>query len=94
MSILENSNQCFVCGKGLEHLDGCHPSQCWGAVTFQSPGNYGSTVYDPMGGSGYLVINICDECLTSRAHLVLKRIVITPQPHNDYKQWDPNEAAL
>lgn len=31
--------------------------------TFNSPGNYGSTVYDPMREDVFLKIYVCDNCL-------------------------------
>lgn len=92
--VTENSNKCFVCGKDLEHMHHFPQHQCHGAVIFQASGNYGSTVYDPMLSSQYLVINICDECLVERKDLVLLRTVVQVEPQNEYGTWDPMEEHL
>ena len=59
---------CILCDKELEpafkDLDNNQP---YGATTFQSHGQYGSTVWDePPSSRRWLEINICDECLVRK----------------------------
>jgi hypothetical protein len=68
---------CFVCGRELEPAThgpeevvelSAPPS---GGLHFTSPGNYGSTVWDPAcelrdGPKYYLEINVCDGCVRER----------------------------
>lgn len=70
--------KCIVCRKDLKNLptgEDNHPSD---GVAFQSHGNYGSTVFDPMDGT-YLEINICDPCL-SQAGMEGNVMMGFPQP--------------
>lgn len=58
---------CLACGKELESAipDDLHSStvnQPSEGTSFQSHGQYGSTVWDPFDGH-YIEINICDDCL-------------------------------
>ena len=69
---------CVACGKKLAALVNEDEVilQPVGAVTFTGPGNYGSTVWDPMT-SDFLIVNICDDCIRGAA---TKRAVQMAQP--------------
>jgi hypothetical protein len=56
---------CIICNKLLFNVyeDAVNqPSDGLGWVCY---GNYGSTVFDPIGTGEYLELNICDECVTT-----------------------------
>lgn len=63
---------CIRCGKKLTPSilteiggDDTPPND---GLLFLSYGNYGSTVYDPMGnGQEYLLVVLCDECTVAQA---------------------------
>ncbi len=60
--------KCLICEKELE-------SDKWGttygATIWRSEGNYGSSVYDPIGDSSqYLEAYVCDVCLVGKKHLL------------------------
>jgi len=60
---------CFVCGTQLEPaIPGEEEdNQPAGGTTFRALGNYGSTIYDPVGmPSTHIEINICDNCLKDK----------------------------
>lgn len=63
--------KCFKCDKVLERAFEDVEHQPWGATSFYSHGQYGSTVFDPMDDS-YLGIYICDECMVENAQEVVK----------------------
>lgn len=56
---------CIVCGRHLERVfeEEGQPSN---GVTCSTRGNYGSTVFDPMDGTG-LAFNICDPCVVEKS---------------------------
>lgn len=88
------ANFCFSCGKELELVFATsreESHQCNDAVMFSSPGTYGSTVYDPVGGRSELVINICDECLVKKQDRVLIATTERPLPIVSYAPWDPDQ---
>lgn len=60
-----------------------------GGVVFQSPGQYGSNIFDPMDGS-LLEINVCDECLmtATKKHKVLLVEGETDRRRPKYTYWD------
>lgn len=67
---------CIVCGKKLKDIGSGsinHPSE---GISFSSPGQYGTTAFDPMDGS-LLEINICDGCIVAAARV---RRVLFKQP--------------
>jgi len=81
---------CLACGVVLEvtdHTDkeGNWPSKTlrgWpmvcGGVEAKIAGNYGSTIYDPLGiNPEYLRIAICDSCLALNARRI--RHIVTPE---------------
>lgn len=77
MPVGDGVRRCFKCGGELELVHKDTPDQCHGGVTFETHGNYGSTVFDPVDATMSLVIVICDDCLvagrTEVAQLVEKR---------------------
>jgi hypothetical protein len=80
---------CFACGKDLLCIWGDGSFQPDDAVTFSSPGNYGSTVFDEMDDSR-LMINICDECLRTHAQrTALSTPIRTPKPDPILSRWAP-----
>ncbi len=69
--------KCFCCDKVLEtecHIDS-NPmvlSPLYDGVWFRAPGNFGSTVFDPIpdklrGEDPFLQILICDDCLKKKS---------------------------
>jgi hypothetical protein len=54
---------CICCGKELEAVMSGEDNPYRGTVFF-SHGNYGSTVFDEIDGTG-LEITVCDECLVA-----------------------------
>jgi len=65
----ENTIDCIVCGTTLDNLDyemqdgkrvEVHPMS---GLHLRTYGNYGSTIFDPMGTGEYLDIAICDLCV-------------------------------
>jgi hypothetical protein len=75
---------CIVCKKELEALDSGSPNHATDANSFQSMGQYGSTVFDPMDGT-FLEVNICDACLVDAA----KHNRVMHGHHRDnLKLWD------
>lgn len=81
---------CLVCGKELPSaMSGSR--QPYGATTFTSTGQYGSTQFDEMDGS-FLEINICSDCLTEAAQKGL--VMIGRRDHIPpvlalWEQWNP-----
>lgn len=64
--------KCFKCNQKVEadKFNSKFPDSIgivYGATFWRSCGNYGSTIYDPMSGTEYLEIIICDECLKGAA---------------------------
>lgn len=53
---------CLKCGRALPAVMEDVTNQPHGGTVFTSPGQYGSTLFDPMNGE-FLEVNICDECL-------------------------------
>lgn len=82
--------KCFKCDKTLERAFKDEDTQPWGATSFFSHGQYGSTVFDPMDES-YLGVYICDECLVDNAQKVVEwkpaRDVFVSSPTNG--EWTP-----
>jgi len=73
-------------------------NQPYAGTTFISYGHYGSTVFDPMNGTTFLELNICDECLTA---LAAKKLVLEGErtvfdvededyigPYATYSTWE------
>ena len=67
-------------------------------LLFISYGNYGSTVYDPMGnGQEYLLVVLCDECAVTQAREgnvmhICKPLPQYPPPPPRYRgPWIPHE---
>lgn len=64
---------CIVCQRPMSNIAEDGTLQPSGGTAFQTPGHYGSTVFDPMDGS-MLEIAVCDDCLTrasGQGHVVL-----------------------
>ena len=76
--------ECFACGKKLEPVS--EGMQAYGSLTFSSPGNYGSRIFDPFHGAPRLVIAICDECVTERLSRVFVQTIEKPRPNVTYTQ--------
>lgn len=57
--------ECFRCGKKLKSLGKGFQSPPDNATAWQTPGNYGSTVFD--SPTDMLEIYICDPCLKENA---------------------------
>lgn len=86
---------CFKCGYMPESVDEEHwPEQPYGATTFTSGGQYGSTVYDPMSPDRYLYINICDKCLLEHKAQVREVFITRRASVYDYQPWDPGPVEF
>lgn len=77
---------CIRCGKVPEPAFPREPelskgltAQPYGATSFTSYGQYGSTVFDEMGRE-YLYVNVCDDCMkaASAEHRIALCTVIPP----------------
>lgn len=68
---------CFKCDKDIKtDFDGEFRSPPIDATAWMTHGNYGSTVYDPMGDFNgnpeYLELYVCDECLKNNSNKVYR----------------------
>lgn len=67
----------------------------YGMVFFNATGNYGSTVYDPVGGAirNYLRVSICDKCIKEAATKgLIQEATVIPKPDKvSYKRWSYDE---
>lgn len=68
--------RCICCDSQPEDIGGprlsqsdAEPGQPYGATTFYSYGQYGSTVFDPQDDS-QIRINVCDACLVAKSEVV------------------------
>lgn len=63
--------QCFVCQKDIERESLRDDHVCinpvHGGLVFRATGNYGSTIFDPLGGGEFIEIYICDKCVEDQA---------------------------
>ncbi len=88
---------CIVCRKKTYRvMEGGHETQPSDAMSFSSPGAYGTTVFDPMDNSE-LVVVICDECLVKAGkdgivHLSQPRIAIMSD-FPDQEHYTPVEVG-
>jgi hypothetical protein len=59
---------CLVCKRTLKQHDGlsAQPAIPHDGLIVEIPGNYGSRVYDAMGGDR-LITYLCDDCLKTKA---------------------------
>lgn len=76
-----NSEPCFVCGRALTKVSENEQSiQCHGGLVFSAGGNYGSTVFDRLtpGGSEFLEILVCDDCVVAAAQPRLSAVEQRP----------------
>lgn len=67
---MKNPLPCFVCGTDLEHATGWTPGGCdalpnqpMKGTAFDTPGHYGSTLWDSFSDLLKIEIMICDACL-------------------------------
>lgn len=85
-------NRCFRCNRELGPVfqDDEFP-QFFDAVTFSSPGTYGSQVYDvALGARAQLILVICDQCLIANKEQVLEQRTIPVLPVVTYSSWEPD----
>lgn len=83
---------CLICNAALDSSapsePGDGPATPSGATIFVSHGNYGSTVFDPIWGSPFLQVNICDGCLLSRVGDRIQLVTKTePRPEFVSRAW-------
>ena len=78
-----SSLPCIKCGKQLKDAlsDPSHGNQPYPGLEFMSQGHYGSTVFDL--DPGYLIVNICDECIVSSSEAGLVRFRKFGSNHED-----------
>lgn len=92
---------CFKCEKEMTSIfeeNVGEPPYPSGGLLFKSPGNYGSTVFDPYYPSSSrrqeLVIYLCDECVVNNNKLVqLLRSTVYTETEVEMNTWDPNEEC-
>jgi hypothetical protein len=58
---VSDSFPCLICGKRLDRMFDEHEAQPDDGVMCRTGGNYGSTIFDPVGGE-VIDFNICDPC--------------------------------
>lgn len=89
---------CIVCGKELatvNNTDDYIANQPSGGTNFSSSGHYGSGVFDPMSREK-LSINICDECLTTKAkagavtHITERKRIVDESIRVDWSPYGEN----
>ena len=76
---------CICCEKVLERDKDDISYPPYGGIYFNSYGNYGSTVFDPMDDGVRLETNVCDECLVKKAKF------ISLVRGKDARPWVPGE---
>lgn len=93
---------CIVCKKPLKDCGPqpfLHPSVTnppaenlpLDGVAFQSYGNYGSRVFDPMDGT-FLEIYVCDDCLLqAREAQIVYLGLPEPFPSRQLVKWEKDE---
>jgi len=59
---MTDSFPCIICGRKLQRVVEFAEAQPADGIMCETPGNYGSTVYDSMDGE-YLAFSICDPCM-------------------------------
>lgn len=70
-----NPLPCLVCGCELAHAilndeqssRRLRPNQPAFGIAFDSPGHYGSQVFDRLEGTDWLQIAVCDKCILEHA---------------------------
>jgi hypothetical protein len=73
--------KCVACEKELELDEDCNPVErtsdgklcvniVYDGVDCVAHGNYGSSVFDPMGRTPLLGFVLCDDCFKSKRHLM------------------------
>lgn len=70
--------------------------QPYGATTFTSPGQYGSTVFDDMNRS-FLEINVCDACVltaAARGQVLHATLVKVERRKYEYRPWVPPDEVV
>ena len=87
---------CLKCGNDLTTvMEG--EMMPWGGTVFTSHGNYGSTVFDSVGGREHLMVTICDGCLRTVAELrpgVIRLVkpAYVPKPPASVTAWQAPES--
>jgi hypothetical protein len=83
---------CIACGAQPESVwkdgDDELKRQPYGATTFYAYGQYGSTVWDPMGDDR-LMVNICDPCLIKHSERVVKVKPVHQESKVKVAPWTP-----
>lgn len=85
---------CICCKRELGNIapEGNQPI---GGLEFKTGGHYGSTVFDPVVGSTFLAINVCDECLVTEAQagrILIGESLVTSR--TVLKRWDGHEDGV
>jgi hypothetical protein len=91
-----STTPCFSCGKVSEPAFPGFNSPPLDALTFTSPGGYGSALFDPMRGDEYLLVIICDDCIAKEAgsNRVLHCTTPRPVPQDRVcRIWKPEAEA-
>lgn len=83
---------CFVCSRELEPavtgISNPPENQPYAGTTFYSPGQYGSTAWDPQTPMVSLELNVCDPCLIAGAGRAA-RVVRMRKEVAYYEPWEP-----
>lgn len=84
---------CIVCKKELDNVHA--DNQPYKGLAFNTHGHYGSTIFDPFPGDKertWLVVNICDDCVTTAAKAGHVLEYVSPiAPPAEPKLWDGND---
>lgn len=79
--------KCLVCDKELV-INKCQAPD--DGTVWHTTGNFGSTVYDDIGGNRRLVAYICDDCLVKKQESITHRFLQVKHSHLDIP-WKPGE---
>jgi hypothetical protein len=82
---------CIVCGEVLEQAIPEKPEsfQPYKGLMCTTSGNYGSTIYDPVGPRSLIFI-VCDSCMADVAERGwVKQMTSVPRTENHYETWEP-----
>lgn len=82
---------CLICAKDIATAsDIAHHAVIW-----ETTGNYGSTVFDQVDGSAFLMTYVCDDCMEERQDRIVTVIKSLPEqrPNHVYKKGIHHDVA-
>lgn len=78
---------CFCCEKSLKSDSDSFQSVPLNATAWETNGNYGSSIFDPMGDDR-LEIYICDDCLRKKSKFAYFFKVKTKKEYTDVSKFN------